>query len=373
MLSRNAPFFHLCECLQGKLPARKIDWMSVIELANNSLTTPALKDFAYQFSKAVPADVQAYLTEIHGRNRVRNERLAKQLVEAIAALNSVNITPTLIKGAAMLVSTDALKTGNRIMADLDILVAPEQIKSALNCLSQLGYSVSTGDPVDPRIHFVTVQRPDDVGQIDLHRRLPGPDFFYSTLGPIHAHCKIFMYKNVSTNLLSPTYHALILICHDQFQDGDYRAAKIDLRHFLDLRQLINSPEGVDWELLDSLPKDNFVRNGIETYLVTLHELLGVEVPLRFRKHFVPRFQYWRRSQNINMPKLRFILSLTALMLDCPGYLKHRKQTFLGRINDLPRQPDQIGRSVRKAPTWGGLKWMLHHQYFDKEQIAGKIG
>jgi hypothetical protein len=347
--------------------------MSVIELANNSLTISALKDFSHQFSKEVPADVQAYLTEIHRRNRVRNERLAKQLIEAIAALNSANITPTLIKGAAMLVSTDTTKLGNRIMADLDLLVAPEQIKPALDRLSQLGYRINTGDPVDPHIHFVTVQRPDDVGQIDLHRKLPGPDFFYSAPGPIHAHSKIFMYKNVRANLPSPAYHALILICHDQFHDGDYRAARIDLRHFLDLRELINSPEGVDWGMLDSLPKDNFVRNGIETHLVTLYELLGVEVPLRFRSHFVPRFQYWRRCQNINMPKLRFVLSLTGLMLDLPGYLKHRKQAFLSPINDPPQHPAQNGLTVQKKPTWGGLKWMLHHQYVDKEQIAGKIG
>jgi Coenzyme PQQ synthesis protein D (PqqD) len=33
---------------------------------------------------------------------------------------------------------------------------------------------------------------------------------------------------------------------------------------------------------------------VETQLVTLHKLLGVEIPLRFRKRVMPRFQCWRR-------------------------------------------------------------------------------
>jgi hypothetical protein len=341
--------------------------MSVINFANNSLTTPALSDCVSHFPDKVPADVRAYLKEIFERNLLRNDRLSAQLFEAISALNSVGITPTLLKGAAMLASVHPSKKGNRIMADLDILVAPEEIKSALNCLFHLGYRVDSGAPDDPNIHFVVVERSKDVGQIDLHRKPPGPDFFYHAAGPIIDHCKPFVWEGIKANLPSSTYHALILICHDQFHDDDYRAARVDLRHLLDLRELINSSDGIDWDLVASLPNNSFVRNGIETHLVTLHKLLGAEVPLKFCKHLVPRFQSWRRSQQISIPSSRFVLSVIALLIDCPGYLKYRGQNYRSELDNSVQSGTKL-----YLPTWAGLMWMFYHRYLSKEQTAGKL-
>lgn len=86
MGSRGAQLSHLCQCFQGSLP-KTVDWMSLIGLANRTLTAPALHDVAERFPEAIPKDVSRYIGEIFSRNLVRNDRLAEQLTEALAARN----------------------------------------------------------------------------------------------------------------------------------------------------------------------------------------------------------------------------------------------------------------------------------------------
>src|SRR5262252_2982960 len=91
----------LCKCLRG-LPPSDVDWMSVIGLANQTLTTPALIDLVDQHASVMPDDVCAYIRNIYRRNGVRNDRLAMQLEEAVVAMNGRGVTPVLLKGAATL-------------------------------------------------------------------------------------------------------------------------------------------------------------------------------------------------------------------------------------------------------------------------------
>jgi hypothetical protein len=359
--------FDLCQCLRGGAPPPHIDWMAVINLANNTLTTPALNHLALKFPETVPADVRFYLNEIVERNLLRNDRLSKQMFEAITALNADGIKPFLLKGAAMLARAHPRNLASRIMADLDLLVSPEEIETALSCLSRLGYDVQSGSPEDRSIHFVALGRSRDVGQIDLHRCPPGPDFLYREAGEIMNHSRLLVCGEASAYIPVPTYQALILLCHDLFHDGDYRAGRIDLRHLLDLRELANSSEGVDWTFLGSLPRNKFVKNAIETQLVTLFMLLDVNLPIEMRNRFVPRLQYWRRSLQLRFPALRGVLSMSALFVDLPSYMKHRGQQ--------KHQTEKVGHSSigsLDVPTWSGLVWMLNRLYDDKERRIGKV-
>ena len=99
--------------------------MAVLELANNTLTTPFLIDLVDQADQSVPEDVKAFVREIYRRNALRNDRLKAQLEEAVAALNERDVIPVLLKGSAIL-ATAAQRRATQIMADLDILVDPDQ-------------------------------------------------------------------------------------------------------------------------------------------------------------------------------------------------------------------------------------------------------
>jgi hypothetical protein len=292
--------------------------MSLIGLANQTLTTPALMDIIERNPEKIPSDVRHYVDEIFTRNIVRNDRLSAQLMEALGALNADKITPVLLKGSAMLVSSHRSRVGTRLISDLDILVSPEEAEAASNCLRGLGYNVHFQSPDGAAKWCADLERPGDAGMIDLHQEPPGHGFFYGISGDTKQHCRLVSRMGTPVYIPSSTYHALMLIIHDQFQDADYWVGKIDLRHLLDLRDLANAADGIDWGLLASLVPGKLARNAMETQLVALSSLLGVDVPSEMRSRSIPRIQHRRRMLQMRLPVLSRAFLLTAA-LDYQNY------------------------------------------------------
>lgn len=302
----------LCECLRGTLPAR-VDWLSLMGLANETLTTPALIDLINRFERHIPDDVCAYVRHIYQCNLFRSDHLIAQLAEAIVAMNERGVTPVLFKGAAMLATVPHSRRGTRLMADLDILVAPGQTEAALAALAGIGYVVHFQAPAHSENWHADLKRPEDVGMIDLHQCAPGPSYFYRTSGPVWDHCKLVSVGSGSAYIPTPTYQALMLTVHDQFQDYDYWIGELDLRHLLELRDLTNSHEGIDWDQLASFAPDKLAQNAIETQLVALAKLLEVDVPARARSRLIPRVQFARRLAQARFPITRWPLLVTTVL------------------------------------------------------------
>jgi hypothetical protein len=334
--------------------------MSLIGLANQTLTTPALKDIVERYPDQVSSDVRHYVDEIFKRNVVRNDRLSAQLVEALTALNEGKITPVLLKGSAMLVSSYHCRAGTRLISDLDILVSPEEAEAASNCLRKLGYSVHFQSPDGAAKWYADLERPGDAGMIDLHQKPPGHGFFYGISGDAKQHCRLLSWMGTSVYIPSSTYHALMLIIHDQFQDADYWVGKIDLRHLLDLRDLANSPDGIDWELLAFLAPGKLARNAMETQLVALSSLLGVDLPAEMRSRLVPRIQHRRRMLQLRLPILSHAFLLTAL-LDYQNY-----RAVLGVSEELT---SRLKLKKRILPRVDTARFLLG---LSREQRAGKV-
>jgi Uncharacterised nucleotidyltransferase len=315
----NNTLVSLCQCLGGKAP-RDLDWMAVLELANNTLTTPFLIDLVDQPDQSVPEDVRVLVREIYRRNAVRNELLRAQLEEAVAALNERDVIPVLLKGASHLATAVPERRATRIMVDLDLLVDPDQVETALHALADLDYQWHFRTPPDSKKQCTDLKRGRDVGMIDLHQRAPGPGYFYRSSGKLLDHCTPASVGRGTVHLPTPTFQAFMLIIHDQFQDHDYWVGEIDLRHLLELRDLANAPEGIDWDRMISFASSPLARNAIEKQLVALAELFGVDVPVEFRRRFIPRLQFRRLLLQSRFPLARWPL-LSVALLDYGNYRK----------------------------------------------------
>jgi hypothetical protein len=316
MANHSHSLTQLCECLRGCVP-KHADWMSLLGLANQTLTTPALMEFSVRFKDQIPEDVYLYVREMYERNVMRNDRLATQLTETVAAINNGGVTPVLLKGAAMLATVARPHWGSRLMSDLDIMVLPDQIEATMNSLFAAGYRVHTPPSPDAAKWYVDLKRSGDVGMVDLHRELPGPAFFYPP-DSLKQYCKLIKVGQATAYVPSAAYQALILTIHDQFQDYDYWTGNIDVRHLIELRDLATSPEGIDWETLAALTPSKLARNALETQLVALSRLLGVDVPTHMRSRLVPRLQHRRRLAQARHPLLRQAL-LPIAILDYRNY------------------------------------------------------
>jgi len=359
MANYGRSLIQLCDCFQGRVP-KHADWMSLLGLANETLTTPTLMEFVTLFKDRIPEDVYSYVREMFERNVVRNDRLAAQLTETVAAMNDRGVTPVLLKGAAMLATAARPRWGSRLLSDLDIMVSPEQVETTLDALFAVGYCVHHQTPQNDKKWYVELKRPSDVGVVDLHRQLPGHAFFYHSREDVKQHFKMRRVGHGSAYIPSPTYQALILTIHDQFQDADYWLGTIDPRHLIELRDLAISPEGIDWQTLAALAPSKLARNALETQLIALFCLLGVDVPSRMRSRLIPRLQHRRRLAQAKLPLLRQAL-LPIAMLD---YWNYRAE---------------LGRSNRDGTVVAGRKWSIPKRdtlrfllALSREQRAGKV-
>jgi Uncharacterised nucleotidyltransferase len=264
----------------------------------------------------------------------------------------------LLKGAATLTTAESVLNVARLITDLDIMISSEEIEIALEALFALGYRVFNQSPKGAA--KVDLERVGDVGMIDLHQCLPGHHYFYRSLGDVRQHCSLIMSRLGTAYVPLPTYQALILIVHDQFQDSDYWTGNIDLRHLLDLCELAGSAEGINWNLLASLSSSRLYRNALETQLVGLHSLFEIDVPRELLRRLIPRLQFRRRLIQTRMPFLRRAFLATALL----DYRNYRAE-----VGAVERMTKTSKPQLWSLPKIGTLRFLLD---LSAEKRPGKV-
>ena len=306
----------------------------------------------------LPDDVCAYVREIYRRNELRNDRLAAQLEEAVVAINGQGVTPVLLKGEATLATAPRERRGVRLMADLDLIVKPDETARAVAALAEIGYQIHEQAPSEDQRWYVELNRPQDVGTIDLQQSAPGPAYFYRRSGHARDHSAPARLGRGRVHIPTPTYRALTLIIHDQFEDHGYWLGDLDLRHLVELRDLNNSVGGLDWEEFTSHVSGKLMRNAVETQLLALAELLGVEVPHALRSRLMPRLQFMRQLMQARFPATRVpFLAMTILDLG-----NHRREATIDHTRTSARR-----RGLRSIPRADTLLFLL------RATTPGRVG
>jgi hypothetical protein len=85
-----------------------------------------------------------------------------------------------------------------------------------------------------------------------------------------------------------------------------------------MRDLANWQESIDWDKLAALTPSKLVKNALETQLVTLSAMLGVDAPIRMRMRFLLRLQYRRCLTQARLPLLRWALLPIAPLWKLPA-------------------------------------------------------
>lgn len=163
------------EMLSKHLSNHAIDWDAVVIVASKHLMLPAL----YSRLKAkhllglIPEDLNLYLEEIASINSGRNKKLLKEVMQVSAILEKEQINHVFIKGAALIAGHTFNDPAERMIGDIDILVAHDQIHRAFDVLTQQGYTDTVTSIISRKNHRhlprqVSAQH---YGAIELHREV----------------------------------------------------------------------------------------------------------------------------------------------------------------------------------------------------------
>ncbi|RXJ46014.1 nucleotidyltransferase family protein [Gelidibacter gilvus] len=158
--------------LTSKIRATKLNWEHIVIIASQHLMLPALycQLKAKNLLPYIPTDLDEYLEELTAINRNRNEKLLKEARAISEVLNHAQIDHVFIKGIALIAGGTFKDIGERMIGDIDILIAPSQIDEAFNLLEHKGYTenVSFNYETKNYRHLARQIDPNKLGAIELH-------------------------------------------------------------------------------------------------------------------------------------------------------------------------------------------------------------
>jgi hypothetical protein len=292
--------------------------------------------------------VRRFTAEVFERNRERNRRLLAELGDALGALNAGEVEPVLLKGAALWASLGRPAAFDRMLNDLDLLVAPAEAPRAVVALQTAGFEVLRAH-AGPEVHVVAeLGRASDVGAIDLHQRPPGPPGL-AEVERLRSHCRPLDWRGLRAWVPEPALQVFFLVLHDQFHDGDYWRGGFTLRHLFDIAALTRGAEPVDFDLLDRLARTRLARHALEAELIAAHRIAGAVAPKAVLRRAWPRLQQARQLAQFAWPWLRTPLAALGLASEWPSLAAHRaadqadRRRLFGRPKPPPAWTERLDR------------------------------
>jgi hypothetical protein len=314
---------HLREGLLDGAPhvARgNVPWEKLIEVSSHHYVTPTLA-WCLRDRTDLPPEIRDYFAAALTLNGRRNKRLIGAVARIAAALNTVDIEPALLKGAARLVDEVYPSAKLRFLGDIDVLIPADRSADAVSALQRAGFEM--GD--DPRLgrphHHLPMMNERETGAgVELHTALASPpneaivraDWFLESTRP-------FQLQGFHVRLPDATRAIAHNVVHDQLnsQGHNRRLGRASLRQLLDLTMLrARYEEAIDWNELDH----RFCSAGSGTVLATYLEfgraLLGQPAPNLThapRKRALATFR-----RNVNWPVLSELQIPVDNVLTQPG-------------------------------------------------------
>jgi hypothetical protein len=324
----------LAGCFRGRPPPEH-RWPAVLEIANRGLVTARLA-LELNGAPGAPEAVRAFLDDVVRRNRQRNQTVLGQLGDALRRLNALGIEPVLLKGSAALADGRFAAREGRILCDLDILVRPSETDAALTTLMSEGYRVFRRRQGEAPHAVAELVREGERASIDLHQRPPGPPGM-AEIADLRERTSAVEVAGGRARIPDPASQLYLLVLHDQFHDGDYWTGRLNLRHLIDIGDLI-ADGGVDWARLDGLVRTRVVRNALDTELIDAAWLTGASVPGPRAARAWPRLQHRRRRLQIACPGLMLPLAAATGLCEVSNLAAHRREIRSGRLRLFSEPP-----------------------------------
>lgn len=239
--------YFIAKCLSlSQYPERKkevlqqitlnaVDWEQVVRVGSGQMVLPALylnlKSAALLY--ALPDDLVAYLDEITQLNRARNEALIKQSKALNTVLLQYQVQPIFLKGTAHLLEGLYEDIAERMVGDIDFIVAPDQVAPTVKLLLEMGYvpirNLEDYDALNAK-HYPRLVHENWIAAVEVHQAVITPKYQY----PLNYEIIVKQCQLIGEVLVpSFTHQALHNCLNTQLNDAGYWYGKIVLRQLYD--------------------------------------------------------------------------------------------------------------------------------------------
>ena len=276
------------------------DWLAILDLANQHLVAPALWTAFNRLTRAheLPEDVRSYLSLLHTHNVARNERIRKQCLSIGEILAEAGVRAAVLKGATWLFEGSVEPAKDRMMRDIDLLVASQDFDIAVRTLIDSGYQDTSETLVETdHFHYAPLVPKDDESSVEIHRDLA----HRTNLLPA---AELLSYAHeIAPGLLLPSVHHRILhnIIHAQIENGDYVGGVVNLRDNLDLARLVGIIEAkADWAHIANDARERGLYRYFSGVLQVCHQIFDSSLPEPF-SGLSGKIHAWRCMQQRRRP------------------------------------------------------------------------
>lgn len=301
----------LAACLNGDFSG-KLDWFELINTANEHFVAAFLSRSLAASEVRADADAEAYLETLETATRSRNRQMWALTCEVVAALNAVGITPALVKGAADMAARPDPAGFPRVMIDVDMILAPEDLRKGQDVLAEMGFVAleDSEDAHSPGSYW----RQGAVASIDMHASLPRriaglldkEDWHLTPGGEKGEAGRLNLVTRDGVRFWVPdaSLRFLINISHDMLHHTALMSGASNLRYLLVLAaQMRDADDPLDWAWLQAKASHPSFGLALDLQLTMLDHLFGVRGPLPMPHGWLARTLHLRRLLKMRFPTL----------------------------------------------------------------------
>ena len=349
------------EAVRTQIQHESIDWELVVKISSSQLVLPALFLNMKRTSllNELPDDLVEYLEYLTQQNRDRNQQILEE-IEAIAKkLNANGISPIFLKGTAQLLMGLYGDIGERMIGDIDFLVADDEMLLAAKILEAEAYTPLVA--YDPYIHANAKHLPrlghkTRCAAVEIHREV--------LHFPNH---KKFGFKDIDadkvridgdTSIYVPSPESLIIhnMLHTQLNDKAFLKGALSFRQMYDFLLLSTKINPV-------LTLCNFgkYKKFSNAWLAVTHKYFDKSELVKVDESFATKLLFKRiRILQLNSHLARFYLFVIFIY----GRIQSYSSLLYYSIINKDERKGLVARL--KNP-----RWYINHFLFYKEYFTGK--
>ncbi|CUH77792.1 hypothetical protein TRM7557_01586 [Tritonibacter multivorans] len=301
----------LAACLNGDFSGN-LDWFELVNTANEHFVAAFLSRSLAASDVQADADAEAYLETLETATRSRNRQMWTLTCEVVAALNAAGIVPALIKGASDMAARSDPAGFPRVMIDIDMILAPEDLAKGQEVLAEMGFAAleDSEDAHSPGSFW----RQGAVASLDMHASLPRrisvlldeEDWNLPPSGGLGAPSRLQLVTRDGARMWVPdaSLRFLINISHDMLHHTALISGASNLRYLLVLAaQMQEEDAPLDWAWLRAKAAHPRFALALDLQLLMLAHLFGLRGPWPLPQGRLQQALHQRRLWKMRFPGL----------------------------------------------------------------------